>query len=60
MKFQSFTLDDFQVKAIQAVQKNHTVIVSASTGTGKTIIAEYIIDTCIKQQQKRVIYMGTQ
>jgi len=56
MKFQSFILDDFQVKAIQAVQKNQTVVVSASTGTGKTIIAEYIIDTCIKEQKNRVVY----
>ncbi|MCK5342392.1 MAG: DEAD/DEAH box helicase [Candidatus Heimdallarchaeota archaeon] len=56
MKFQSYTLDPFQEQAIRYLQHNQTVIVSAATGTGKTLIAEYLIDTCIKKQEKRVVY----
>ena len=56
MKFQSYTLDPFQERAIRYLQRNETVIVSAATGTGKTLIAEYLIDTCIKNQRKRVVY----
>jgi superfamily II RNA helicase len=45
MKFKGFTLDNFQIKAIESIQKGHSCVVSASTGTGKTLIADYIIDT---------------
>ncbi|MFO8077959.1 MAG: DEAD/DEAH box helicase [Thermoplasmatota archaeon] len=56
MKFQSYTLDAFQEQAIRSLEQRHTVIVSAATGTGKTLIAEYLIDECIKKNEKRVIY----
>lgn len=55
MEFKGFTLDDFQIKAIEAVERNETVVVSAATGTGKTLIADYVIDKFIKIN-KRVIY----
>ena len=55
MQFNGFTLDDFQVKAIEAVDRNETVIVSAATGTGKTLIADYVIDK-YRKLGKRVIY----
>ena len=50
-----FKLDKFQEEAIDYVHKNHSVIVSAPTGAGKTLIAEYIIEDCIKRG-KGVIY----
>mgnify|MGYP006273694605 CR=1 FL=1 len=56
MKFHGFTLDSFQEKAINAIQSQKTVVVSAATGTGKTVIAEYMIDQCLKEQGKHVIY----
>lgn len=56
MKFHGFTLDDFQEKAINAIQEQKTVIVSAATGTGKTVIAEYMIDQCLRKQGKHIIY----
>jgi superfamily II RNA helicase len=56
MKFHGFTLDDFQEKAINAIQAKKTVVVSAATGTGKTVIAEYMIDQCLKNQNKHIIY----
>ncbi len=55
MKYKEFTLDDFQVQAIQAIQKNHSVVVSAATGTGKTLIADYVIQKAINED-KRVVY----
>ncbi|MFQ5975629.1 MAG: DEAD/DEAH box helicase, partial [Candidatus Hydrothermarchaeales archaeon] len=55
MKFQNFTLDRFQEESISSVEKNNSVIVSAPTGSGKTLIADYIIDKDLKEG-KRVIY----
>ncbi|MBR9677601.1 DEAD/DEAH box helicase [Candidatus Woesearchaeota archaeon] len=53
--FKGFKLDDFQKEAIASVEKHHSVVVSAATGTGKTLIADYIIDKFIKQK-KQIIY----
>ncbi|MBI4739148.1 DEAD/DEAH box helicase, partial [Candidatus Woesearchaeota archaeon] len=53
--YKNFTLDQFQIDAINSIMNNHSVVVSAATGTGKTLIADYIIDTDVKQN-KRVIY----
>ena len=55
MQFQGFTLDDFQVEAIASIEKGNSVVVSAATGTGKTLIADFVIDKNIKLG-KRVIY----
>jgi len=44
MKFQGFELDDFQIKAIESLEKGKSVVVSAATGTGKTLIADWVID----------------
>ncbi|MBI4016058.1 MAG: DEAD/DEAH box helicase [Candidatus Aenigmarchaeota archaeon] len=55
MQYKNFTLDDFQVKAIESIEQNHSVVVSAATGTGKTLIADYIINKFI-DEGKRVIY----
>ncbi len=55
MQYKNFTLDDFQVKAIESIEQNHSVVVSAATGTGKTLIADYIINKFI-EEGKRVIY----
>ena len=47
--------DRFQQEAIDFINQNHSVIVSAPTGAGKTAIAEHIIDTAI-QANRCVIY----
>lgn len=51
----NFKLDKFQEEAINYAHSNHSVIVSAPTGAGKTLIAERIIEGCIKNN-KGVIY----
>ncbi|MFC1741352.1 DEAD/DEAH box helicase [Nanoarchaeota archaeon] len=55
MEFQGFTLDKFQEDAVKAVDDKHSVLVSAPTGSGKTLIADYIIDKDIREG-KRIIY----
>ena len=55
MKYKGFELDEFQIKSIEAINKNHSVVVSAATGTGKTLIADYVINEAIKEG-KEVIY----
>jgi len=55
MKYKSFTLDKFQEDAIHAMERNESVMVSAPTGSGKTLIADYIIDRDIKEG-KKIIY----
>ncbi len=46
--------DRFQQKAIDYIKNNHSVIVSAPTGAGKTVIAEYVIKDCLAKGKKTV------
>ncbi len=55
MQFKSFTLDPFQEDAAKSIDSGNSVIVSAATGTGKTLIADYIIDKYMKQS-RRIVY----
>lgn len=48
---QQFTLDKFQEDAIAAVDEGQSVLVSAPTGSGKTLIAEHLIQKCMKKNQ---------
>jgi superfamily II RNA helicase len=50
-----FTLDDFQVEAIRAIDADQSVIVSAPTGSGKTLVAEYAIQAAL-ETDKRIAY----
>ena len=48
-------LDPFQEKAIEWIDKEHSVLVSAPTGAGKTLIAESAIDKALSRGEE-VIY----
>jgi ATP-dependent RNA helicase DOB1 len=50
-----FTLDPFQQVSVHSIQRNESVLVSAHTSAGKTVVAEYAIAQCLKNNQ-RVIY----
>jgi len=50
-----FKLDDFQKAAIDFANQGNSVIVSAPTGAGKTLIAEHIIEKCMSRN-KGVVY----
>mgnify|MGYP001316693755 CR=1 FL=1 len=47
-----FPLDDFQLEAIDSLSQGHSVVVSAPTGSGKTLIGEYAIYRAIAHDQK--------
>lgn len=55
MLYKGYELDRFQEEAIGAIENNHAVIVAAPTGAGKTLIAEYAVEKCVKEK-KRIIY----
>ena len=46
--------DPFQEKAIEYIKEGHSVIVSAPTGAGKTVIAEYVINDCLEKNTRCV------
>ncbi|CAH8867907.1 unnamed protein product [Trichobilharzia szidati] len=50
-----FTLDAFQQQAITCIDNNQSVLLSAHTSAGKTVVAEYAIATALREKQ-RVIY----
>ena len=47
--------DEFQIKAIDSINKGNSVIVSAPTGSGKTAIAEHLLTQAIAAN-KEVVY----
>ena len=51
----SYPLSDFQKYAIEAIVEGQHVLVTAHTGSGKTLPAEFAINHFVKQK-KRVIY----
>ncbi len=55
MHYRGLILDPFQERAIRALQREHSVLVCAPTGTGKTIIADWIVEHAL-ETGKRVIY----
>ncbi|CAL8073299.1 unnamed protein product [Calicophoron daubneyi] len=50
-----FTLDSFQKQAVLCIENNQSVLVSAHTSAGKTVVAEYAVAKCLQKRQ-RVIY----
>ena len=48
-------MDPFQKEAVQALEDNHSVLVSAHTSAGKTVVAEYACAMALRDGQ-RVIY----
>ena len=55
MLYKELQLDPFQEEAIHAIDRNHSVLVTAPTGAGKTVLAEYAIEKCV-EMERRVIY----
>lgn len=53
--FKNLTLDPFQSEAIWNLGRNTSTLVSAPTGTGKTVIADYLVDACLKAG-RRIVY----
>lgn len=51
----NFKLDPFQLKSVNAIECDESVLVCAHTSAGKTAIAEYAIASSLKNHS-RVIY----
>ncbi|MFN7820724.1 MAG: DEAD/DEAH box helicase, partial [Cyanobacteriota bacterium] len=47
-----FPLDPFQLEAIDALNQGHSVVVSAPTGSGKTLVGEYAIHRALAHDRK--------
>ncbi|BEI88452.1 uncharacterized protein CcaverHIS019_0111700 [Cutaneotrichosporon cavernicola] len=50
-----FELDPFQYVATSCIERSESVLVSAHTSAGKTVVAEFAIATCLKEG-KRIVY----
>ena len=50
-----FTLDPFQERSVLCLDNHQSVLVSAHTSAGKTVVAEYAISLALRDKQ-RVIY----
>ncbi|HLG70219.1 MAG TPA: DEAD/DEAH box helicase [Chloroflexota bacterium] len=48
----TFELDDFQARALAALEEGASVLVSAPTGVGKTVVAEMAIDRALARGQR--------
>ena len=53
--YKGLILDKFQEEATKAIEEGKSVIVSAPTGAGKTLIAEYAIERAL-EKNKEIIY----
>jgi ATP-dependent RNA helicase HelY len=47
-----WVLDDFQVRALDALDAGRSVLVAAPTGSGKTVVAEYAIEKALAEGGK--------
>src|SRR5207249_8105010 len=47
-----FPLDDYQVKAMQALEAGESVLVAAPTGSGKTVVAEFAVQRALSRHRK--------
>jgi len=54
MEYRGLTLDTFQSQAIDALQRGSSVLVCAPTGTGKTLIADWIIEQALNNKKQAV------
>ncbi|MFM7252496.1 MAG: DEAD/DEAH box helicase [Ilumatobacteraceae bacterium] len=49
-----FPLDDFQLRALDVLDRGDSVLVAAPTGSGKTVVAEYAIDAALADGRRAV------
>ncbi len=47
-----FELDEFQSRALDAIDARHSVLVAAPTGSGKTVVGEYAVERALAEGNK--------
>ena len=47
--YMNYQLDPFQRQAIELITQGRSVIVSAPTGVGKTLVADFLVEQVIAQ-----------
>ncbi|MEW6745796.1 MAG: DEAD/DEAH box helicase [Planctomycetota bacterium] len=52
--WRGFTLNPFQIEAVAAIEAARSVLVSAPTGAGKTLVAEYAIELTLKRGKEAI------
>ena len=50
MTYRGLELDPFQRRAIEYIENGHSVLVAAPTGTGKTLIADFLIEELLAEE----------
>ena len=50
VKYRDYTLDPYQVQAITEIENGHSLVLSAPTGSGKTLVAEYLIEKVLQTE----------
>ncbi|MCP4806721.1 MAG: DEAD/DEAH box helicase, partial [Proteobacteria bacterium] len=55
MDYRGLTLDGFQEEAVRHLRDGASVLVSAPTGTGKTLVADWIVEKALSEG-KHVVY----
>jgi ATP-dependent RNA helicase HelY len=55
IEYRGHVLDRFQAESISALQAGHSVLVCAPTGTGKTMVADWLVEEALGRGQQ-VIY----
>ncbi len=55
VRWKGYDLNPFQIQAVEAIRGGHNVLVSAPTGAGKTLVAEYAIADAVAKG-RRCIY----
>lgn len=55
MEYKGLILSDFQIEAIEGINRNENVIVATHTGNGKTLVADYAVAKC-RNEGKKVVY----
>ena len=55
MEYRGLKLDRFQQEAIEALQMGQSVLVCAPTGTGKTVVADWVVERSLAEG-RQVVY----
>ena len=51
LTYRGLELDGFQRQAIEYLQAGQSVLVAAPTGTGKTLVADWIVEEAMRQNK---------